>query len=344
MPNSDAYFLLSKSKMLKQYHAISRLVDYTSYSFKTNPDVGMLLEKSSDSLLIVQSIKALDSIKDKRRVWFLAQALTNHDLEVLFRKGVGSFIVDNSPDLQILLAYARKHKQKINLMLRMKVKEYTTRTEKHYLYGMFSAEINSLVPKMRKIPNINKLGVHFHRKTENISEWSIKEELSEVLAETTLQNIDLIDIGGGFPVEYKNYSIETLPHIFKKITQARKWANSYGVKLMAEPGRFIAAPCIELHAKVIGIDKSTILINCSVYNSAMDTIVANIKLNVKGELSSGNKYLIKGCTPDSTDIFRYRVYLRNVRLGDSITFLNAGAYTYSTNFCSLEPLETVIAK
>jgi ornithine decarboxylase len=42
------------------------------------------------------------------------------------------------------------------------------------------------------------------------------------------------------------------------------------------------------------------------------------------------------------DIFRYRVYLENPETGDKIVFLNAGAYTYSTDFCNLEKLETII--
>jgi ornithine decarboxylase len=42
------------------------------------------------------------------------------------------------------------------------------------------------------------------------------------------------------------------------------------------------------------------------------------------------------------DIFRYRTYLDNPKVGDKIVFLNAGAYTYSTDFCNLKKLETVI--
>ena len=42
------------------------------------------------------------------------------------------------------------------------------------------------------------------------------------------------------------------------------------------------------------------------------------------------------------DILKYRVYLKNVKVGDTITFLNAGAYAYHTNFCHLVALKTVI--
>jgi len=52
--------------------------------------------------------------------------------------------------------------------------------------------------------------------------------------------------------------------------------------------------------------------------------------------------LIKGKTPCSLDIFRYKVNLPEVKVGDKIIFLNAGAYNFSTNFCRLNELKTEI--
>ena len=112
--------------------------------------------------------------------------------------------------------------------------------------------------------------------------------------------------------------------------------------MIIEPGRFISGPAIKLEAEIENIYNNNIVINCSVYNSAMDTFVVPIRLLVENEKESGEAYTIKGCTPDSTDVFRYRVYLDNPQVGDKIVFLNAGAYTYSTDFCELGKLETVV--
>jgi ornithine decarboxylase len=338
-----ARFLLSKSKLLEQYSIVKNLSDSVSYSLKTNPVVGRVLEELTDCWFSVHFIQSLDTIKDKGRVCFIGQSWTDDDLDILFKKGVRFFIVDNEKDLNTLLDYIKSKDCMINLFLRMRMKEYTIKTEKHFVFGMYSSQINELIPKLRKNSKINKLGIHFHRKTQNISEWSLKEELQDVLNENTLRQIDLLNIGGGIPVKYKNYSDDVLPYIFDKIKELKEWLNGCNIELIIEPGRFLAAPCIKLETEIIGIYGNTIVVNCSVYNSAMDTFVAHIRLLVKGELEKGMPYTIKGCTPDSLDVFRYRVYLENPKIGDKIIFLNAGAYTFSTDFCNLEKLETVIA-
>ncbi|MBL7169437.1 MAG: decarboxylase, partial [Candidatus Aenigmarchaeota archaeon] len=39
------------------------------------------------------------------------------------------------------------------------------------------------------------------------------------------------------------------------------------------------------------------------------------------------------------DIFRYRVKLKNPKVGDKIVFLNAGGYNFTTDFCNLPKLD-----
>ncbi|MBT3395527.1 hypothetical protein HN412_03820 [archaeon] len=113
--------------------------------------------------------------------------------------------------------------------------------------------------------------------------------------------------------------------------------------MIIEPGRFIAAPSIKLECEVINVYDKNIIVNASVYNSAMDTFVAHIRLLVENEKEDGYCYTIKGFTPDSLDIFRYKVYFDNeLKVGDKITFINAGAYNYSSNYFNLDKIETEV--
>lgn len=338
----EAKFFLSRRALLKQYSSIRSLCDVVSYSTKTNYEVAKILEKETDCSFSVHSIEDMGVIGDLKRVWFFPQGWERDEIKKILAKGVRNFVVDNETDLNLLLEFMKGKKPRINLLLRMRLKEHTIHTGKYFVYGMYSDTINRLVPELRRNKGIERLGVHFHRMTQNLSEWELQHELSQLLKEETLKSIDYLNIGGGIPVVYKNFRMDMTPRIFLEIGKLRKWLSGYGIKLMTEPGRYIAAPAIRLVARIKMIYEGNIIINCSVYNSAMDTFVASTKLEVEGELpeGQGKAYTIKGYTPDSMDIFRYRVYLNEPKAGDKIVFLNAGAYNFSTDFCGLKRLKT----
>ena len=331
-----AKFILNKTKAVNQYNKLKEICDEIIYSLKTNPEIGKVLEKETDCKFAIHTLESLDEIKDKKRVWFFAQAWNKEEIDSLINKIFG-FVIDNETDLLLLLDYLEKHNVKINLALRMKLKEHTIHTGKHFVFGMYSSTINKWIPKLRK--NTNLLGIHFHRKTQNVSEWNLKFELQESLTEETLSSIDFINIGGGIPWNYRNYNVNVLPEIFNRINELRSWFKG---KLLIEPGRFIAAPSVRLETEIKSIDNNNITVDCSVFNAAMDTFLLNIRLLLENESEDGEEYTIKGITPDSLDIFRYKVKLKNKpKVGDKLIFLDAGAYNFSTNFCSLKKIETI---
>jgi len=338
-----AKFVLSKSAAMQQYDIMEKLADQVSYSMKTNFEIGKILENETSCMFSVHSLQSAELIKAKERILFFIQGLTQEELDELYAQKITSFVVDNEQDLEILLTYCEGKNWEINLMLRMRLQENTIHTGKHFVYGMYTRQINNLIPKLHENKLVKKLGIHFHRKTQNISEWSLKYELEDLLSKEVLKLIDVVNIGGGFPAEYKNYRAEILAHIFEKVKELKEWLNNNDVDMIIEPGRFIAAPAIKLQAEILNVYDNNIIINCSVFNGAMDTFVAHIRLLVEGELEKGDAYTIKGSTPDSMDIFRYRVFFdKKPKIGDKVTFLNAGAYNYSSDFCKLPKLETEV--
>ena len=323
-----AKFVLSKTKVMEQLEIMKSLADEVSYSFKSNPEVGKILQDKC--FLSIHSENNLKLVSSKN-VWFFLQG--NKEIP----KEVNNFVVDNINDLKLLL----KEDRKINLLLRLRLREHTIHTGKHFVFGFSSKAVNQLLPELRENKNIKKLGIHFHRKTQNVSEWNLKEELEDSIEDFSL--LDFVNIGGGIPAEYKNFRKEVSEHIFTKIRELREFLNSKDIKMIIEPGRFIAAPSIKLETEVVNVYDNNIIVDASVYNSAMDTFVANIRLLVEDEREKGFCYTIKGITPDSLDIFRYKVYFdKEVRVGDKIVFLNAGAYNFSSGYFNLENVETEI--
>jgi ornithine decarboxylase len=177
-----------------------------------------------------------------------------------------------------------------------------------------------------------------------VAEWNLQYDLEHMFPDSVFDSIDVINIGGGLPSVYANTNRDVISSVTRRISSLKAWLNSKDVRLMVEPGRFIAAPAGKLIAQIIRIYENNIVVNASVYNSDMDAILVPVKLLVEGEFERSDPgarpFVIKGLTPCSLDLFRYRVYLREPRVGDSIVFLNAGAYNFSSDFCNLEKIET----
>ena len=201
---------------MKQLEVVQNISDEVSYSVKTNVEVAKVLE--GNCWFSVHSLQNLMLLEDKSKVWFFSQGWNAEFFKELLSLGVKSFVIDNENDLKVLLDNSSSD---INLLLRMKLKEHTIHTGKHFVFGFNSNKINELIPELKE--KVNKLGVHFHRKTQNVSEWNLKEELIDSISEENLSKLDYVNIGGGIPAQYKNFRKEVIDYIFKKIEELKEF-------------------------------------------------------------------------------------------------------------------------
>ena len=339
-------FVLSKKTALGKYEELKEVSDILAYSVKTNPVVAPILEKETDALFSIHMVNELKHVKDAGRVVFLCQGWDEELVKELIEKGIKWFVVDNEHDLGVLIEHVKANDDRINLLLRVKLGENTIRTERYFVFGMGKEVVNKQVKKIREElgKKIISLGVHFHRKTQNTSEWELRREIENMLEKDVLGVIDVINIGGGLPCEYANTRENVAGGIIKELKELKLWLNGLKIKLMLEPGRFISAPACKLVTRIVNIYGNTIVVNASVYNTNLDALIVPVKLRVEGELKKGEgrAYAIKGITPCSMDLFRYRVYLKNPKIGDELVFLNAGAYNFRSDFCELDKVGTEV--
>ena len=66
----ESRFVLSKKKVLEQYNKLKNLGVKISYSYKTNREIGNLLQEITDSDFSIHHIDEVDMIKDKKKIWF----------------------------------------------------------------------------------------------------------------------------------------------------------------------------------------------------------------------------------------------------------------------------------
>jgi len=345
----NAKFILSKKVLREQIEKLEGIGLKISYSYKTNRIVGQVLQEMEEGKNVDFSIHAreeIGEIKDKSKIWFFTQAESEEELKELIEENIRNFVVDNEIDFERLLKIIEEMKIKINLSLRMKFQEHRIGAGKYFVYGMSSQKVNELISKIKNNKLIEKLGINLHRKSQNTSEWDIVEELKDSLTEENLRRINFVNVGGGIPSIYRNSNAKIFDYVFSKLKETKKWLEEKDIETIIEPGRFLAAPCIKLVTEIIQKYDGNLIINTTIYNCTLDTILTETKMLVEGELSDeeeGEYFLIKGNSPTRDDIFRYKVKLdKKIKVGDKIIFLNAGAYNYTTDFFGYKKLETEI--
>ena len=342
------HFILSKSALRNQVKLLEDLNLKISYSYKTNRQVGDILQEECPEVdFSVHANEEIEMIKDKSKISFFTQAESVQELKKIITQGVTSFVIDNEIDLTNLLQAAKEVDTKVNISLRMKFQEHRIGTGKYFVYGMSSRKVNEIISEIKNNPFVKNIGVHIHRKSQNTSEWEIEEEVQDSLTQETLETIHSLNLGGGLPVKYRSFTSQVLPYIFQKLTNAKTFLDKYNIQTIIEPGRFLAAPCIKLKAQIIQVQDNNLILNTTIYNCALDNILTETKMLAEEEVEEteeGDYYLIKGNSPTRDDIFRYKIKLNNPKVGDEITFINAGAYNYTTDFFGYKKLETKITQ
>jgi ornithine decarboxylase len=343
---TNAKFILNWNIVEEQVKSLFDLGLSVSYSYKTNHEVGDVLQNLNlGTFFSIHSKDEIKMIKNKSKIIFFIQAESFEELEGIIHQGILNFVVDNEIDFNNILSVAKSLNVKINLSIRMKFQENRIGTGKYFVYGLPSKRVNELIIREKENKFIDKFGIHIHRKSQNTSEWEIISELNDSILSEVFDRLDFINLGGGLPVKYKSYSSDILNYIFKQLKETIEWLKERKVEVFIEPGRYIAAPSIKLETEIIQIQDKNIILNTTIYNCALDTILTGTKMIIEGELNDneeGDYYLIKGNSPTRDDIFRYNVKLKNPKVGDKIVFLNAGAYNYTTDFFGYTKLKTVI--
>jgi diaminopimelate decarboxylase len=156
--------------------------------------------------------------------------------------------------------------------------------------------------------------------------------------------IDIVNLGGGYPVEYHE-PVPNTASISKLIANFQEKVSEIypGIHYVFEPGRKTVAEAVTLVAKVVHTKrfkgKNVAILDCSLYNCSLDTLIVGLYLPVKkigrGSSSKVKSYIIRGSTPDSLDVFGRGVRFPELKNGDYVAFLKCGAYSFGCDFISL---------
>jgi ornithine decarboxylase len=218
------------------------------------------------------------------------------------------------------------------LLLRIEVKNTNATHPLNDKFGCPHSEVKSLI-LTALARGFNVVGLSFHVGS-GCSDHSIFEHMIRYCGELFhfFSTLSILDIGGGFNSDGEEF--KRLASNIRFFIQQHIPAN---IKIIAEPGRFIAQEAYDLHLKIIGkkIKHSEIhyYLNDGLYgtlnsvlNSPKEKVIFEYPFpeDINGKTFDSTFW---GPTCDSIDIIKKNVFVPELKVGDKIIVRNYGAYT-----------------
>ncbi|MGN1393567.1 MAG: type III PLP-dependent enzyme [Succinivibrionaceae bacterium] len=260
---------------------------------------------------------------------------TNNDIEYALSYGCKVFVYDNIDELHKFIDY----KDQVKLLLRVSFPNPETKVDLSKKFGCLPENVLSLLKAAKEL-NIPLYGLSFHVGSQVPNSNRHVEAINsciDLIYEARKLNINLkvLDIGGGFPVDYKNAQATDIYEFCRPIRQALTRLDS-SVNVIAEPGRFIAAPVMtnicSIKGKSVRFGKPWYYLDDGVYCSYSGQIFDHTVYPKYTVIDSIHRYdsILAGPTCDSIDVIAENIKLPELNIGDIIVGKMMGAYTIAT--------------
>lgn len=159
----------------------------------------------------------------------------------------------------------------------------------------------------------------------------------------------MLNLGGGLPVHHTQ-PVPTAEEIHTQTMAAfHELFNRDEIELIIEPGRVIVGEAGTLISTVIGTadrgGESWISLDAGVFNALFEATQGFRYELATDRHGPRQPHVLAGPSCDSVDVITNEVWLPNLRVGDRLYFLNAGAYTtsYASRFNGFGPPTVYIA-
>ena len=278
------------------------------------------------------------------------------DIAFAFEKGVNLFAFDSSGEIEKLADAAPG----AGVFCRIVVANDGARWPLTRKFGCAPDEAVALLLKARDA-GLRPAGISFHAGSQQIesARWGEGVRWCATIFERLAAHgvaLDLINIGGGFPVPYRDDEKLDLTAMFAAIDRAiDESVGASRPRIIAEPGRVIAATAGKLVTEVVLVTERSygghqrwVYLDVGRYGGLAETegeaIQYPLVSPVGGDTSSA---VLAGPTCDSHDVlYEHATYDLPIDLdaGDRLVFSNAGAYTStyaSVGFNGFSPLTEV---
>ncbi|MCM8822638.1 MAG: type III PLP-dependent enzyme [Candidatus Omnitrophica bacterium] len=345
-------FLREIDKRIQLFRgALPRVEPY--YAVKANPHPSILrfLIKKGLGFDVASKTEIENIIKygGKKEKLIFANTVKSPDaLKYAAKTGVDLMTFDSEYELNKIAKFCPGAR----VIARIKVPNVGSVVELSLKFGVEPADAIALLIKAIKL-GLKPAGISFHVGSQctEVSNFIEALELASIIFHDALLKkiaLEILDIGGGFPITHFDNEVDIFPSMAEKIGGEINRLFDKSIRVIAEPGRFIAGPACILITRVIGKsirnNKHWYYLDDGVYGCLSGIVYDHCKYQFK-VFKKGPTQLstLAGPTCDSFDVVSVSEDLPELECGDIVYIENIGAYSIATatNFNSILPARVI---
>jgi ornithine decarboxylase len=270
------------------------------------------------------------------------------DIRTTLDYGVTRFVVDNPDELRKFV----KYRNRASLLIRVSFRSPDAVCDLSKKFGCAPEAVKGLLALAAEL-RIKIEGLSFHVGSQSAGSGMHVYAIGvcrDLMRSAALNGHDLttLDIGGGFPVDYAQASVP-IEEFCAPIRSALSLVEP-GVRLIAEPGRYIAAPAAIAVSSVMGRalrdGRWWYYLDDGLYGSYSGQMYDHAKYPVEALARTAETFpsVLAGPTCDSIDVISENLELPKLDVGDLVVGRAMGAYTWaSASDFNFFPRATVLA-
>ena len=334
--------LLDCQKIKHQYHQLQQALPkvdlYFAIKSLPHPAVINTLDELGAGFDIATSgeVDLLQQQKARPRQTIHTHPIKrDQDIRDALRFGCTSFVIDNHYELEKFIAY----RHRVGLLIRLSFPNPDSAIDLSQKFGCKPDEVIALIEQAESL-GLHVKGLSFHAGSQcpdsSNHVYAIKkcQSIIDYCFQEKEKLLSILDIGGGFPIEYTNDVIDT-EAFCTPIRDALHQLPEH-IQVIAEPGRYLSAPAMTSICSIMGKahrgDSIWYYLDDGVYGSYSGKIFDHVTypLKVFSDLKQRENAVLAGPTCDSIDVIAEDILLPPLAIGDLLIGQQMGAYTSAT--------------
>ncbi|MCI0472029.1 MAG: diaminopimelate decarboxylase [Ignavibacteria bacterium] len=356
-------YVYSRDVITSQYNDLKKYLPPAFsifYAQKSNPNIEILkhihaLGAGCDTASLGEMKSAITAGFKSGQIMLTGPGKTEEEIKFAVENNILSINAESLQELETVNKIAGDCGKKQDILVRINPPFDASETTRIIggsgvsKFGIDIEQIPQFIEHSRGLKNINLNGIHIFNSSQILDVDKIYNNTAEVI-NTAMKlcndfgiTVKRIDLGGGFGIPYASGEKEIdLSVLGKKLSEflSKKEVNAFlkDVNLVFELGRFLSGQSGIYLTKVL-YTKESRGTNIAITDGGIHHLVRPALIgqkhpvvNITGILENrkGNsKYLIAGPLCTSLDEFDGEALITEIKQGDILAVLNAGAYGYT---------------